>query len=247
MRATVLSRPFAEFDRTVKEGIDGRVLVEFQLIDIFADLGAYLFARDYLRARGYQVCIDGLHHVHLPLINRRKLGADFVKVQWTPDLLDDRESARLERLKAAGVWVVGLDAAGATPLHDMPFSGDPIVLVLGAEGSGLSRLVRQRCDVLAAIQDLQVVVLRLESLGPSGELARARYELARALVGLDLPVAIPGWVNGDALRAGLRFDKKRRGGRARLALPRRVGEVRYGCEIDEEALWQQCLSCTDRT
>ena len=42
----------------------------------------------------------------------------------------------------AGVWVVGLDADGATSLWDLPAADGPICLVLGAEGAGLSRLVR---------------------------------------------------------------------------------------------------------
>jgi 23S rRNA (guanosine2251-2'-O)-methyltransferase len=57
----------------------------------------------------------------------------------------------LERLKNAGAWVVGLDAgAGAVPLPKADLSG-PIVLVVGAEGSGLTRLVREHCDWLLAI------------------------------------------------------------------------------------------------
>jgi 23S rRNA (guanosine2251-2'-O)-methyltransferase len=57
----------------------------------------------------------------------------------------------LERLKEAGVWAAGLDAGpGATPLGQADLTG-PLVLVVGAEGPGLSRLVRERCDWLLAI------------------------------------------------------------------------------------------------
>jgi hypothetical protein len=98
---SVLSRDFAEFDRAVKQGADIKVLVEIQLVDIFADLGAYVFARDYLRERDYLICIDGLHHLHLPLISRRNLGADLVKVQWTADLADRGQDRHVEALEAA--------------------------------------------------------------------------------------------------------------------------------------------------
>lgn len=56
----------------------------------------------------------------------------------------------LDELKAAGVWTVGLtgDAATAYDAVDLTL---PTAVVLGAEGSGLRRLVRERCDVLAAI------------------------------------------------------------------------------------------------
>ncbi len=57
----------------------------------------------------------------------------------------------LERLKAAGVWVVGLDGgSGAIPLPQADLAG-PLALVVGAEGDGLARLVRERCDWLLAI------------------------------------------------------------------------------------------------
>lgn len=65
----------------------------------------------------------------------------------------------LERLKAAGVWVVGLDARPeAVPLGHTDGSAGftaglsgPLALVVGAEGPGLARLVREHCDWLLAI------------------------------------------------------------------------------------------------
>jgi 23S rRNA (guanosine2251-2'-O)-methyltransferase len=57
----------------------------------------------------------------------------------------------LDLLKQAGVWVVGLDTGpGAVPLGHADLSG-PLALVVGAEGAGLGRLVRQHCDWLLAI------------------------------------------------------------------------------------------------
>jgi 23S rRNA (guanosine2251-2'-O)-methyltransferase len=56
----------------------------------------------------------------------------------------------LEALKAVGVWTVGLDADGDIPYSDVDLTL-PTAVVLGAEGHGLRRLVRERCDVLAAI------------------------------------------------------------------------------------------------
>jgi 23S rRNA (guanosine2251-2'-O)-methyltransferase len=53
-------------------------------------------------------------------------------------------------LKDAGFWVVGLDASGTTSVYDDPPDGR-LALVLGAEGEGLSRLVRESCDDLLAI------------------------------------------------------------------------------------------------
>ena len=56
----------------------------------------------------------------------------------------------LEELKARGVWTVGLDA-DARQTYDTVDLTLPTAVVLGAEGAGLRRLVRERCDVLASI------------------------------------------------------------------------------------------------
>ena len=86
--ATLLSSAFLEFDREFRRHNKREVVVELQLIDVFAELGGFMFIRDFLRERGYRTCIDGLHHLHLPLISRKRLGADLVKLVWSPDLLD---------------------------------------------------------------------------------------------------------------------------------------------------------------
>lgn len=56
----------------------------------------------------------------------------------------------LEELKQAGVWTVGLDADAETAYHDLDLT-IPLAVVVGAEGHGLRRLVRERCDFTASI------------------------------------------------------------------------------------------------
>jgi 23S rRNA (guanosine2251-2'-O)-methyltransferase len=56
----------------------------------------------------------------------------------------------IDELKQAGVWTIGLASDGATPYDAIDFTL-PSAVVLGAEGGGLRRLVRERCDCLAAI------------------------------------------------------------------------------------------------
>lgn len=84
--------------------------------------------------------------------------------------------AALQQLSAKGVWVVGLDGDATTSLWALPAADGPIAIVLGAEGAGLSRLVRQRCDELVGIP------LRgsLGSLNVSVAGALACFEVARA-------------------------------------------------------------------
>lgn len=57
----------------------------------------------------------------------------------------------LAAYQEAGLFVAGLDARGDTVIDELPVAGEPLVLVVGSEGQGLSRLVAQRCDVLARI------------------------------------------------------------------------------------------------
>ncbi len=81
----------------------------------------------------------------------------------------------LDRAKRAGVWCVGLDADGDQVLFDLSVADAPLVLVLGAEGRGLSRLARTRCDVIASIP----MHGHIESLNVSAAAAVACTEIAR--------------------------------------------------------------------
>jgi 23S rRNA (guanosine2251-2'-O)-methyltransferase len=59
--------------------------------------------------------------------------------------------AAIARAVRAGVWTVGLDAATDTSIFDLTMGDRPLMLVLGSESRGLSRLARERCDVLVTI------------------------------------------------------------------------------------------------
>jgi 23S rRNA (guanosine2251-2'-O)-methyltransferase len=80
----------------------------------------------------------------------------------------------LVALKAAGVWTVGLDAGGA-PLSGPALAGRRVALVLGAEGAGIRRLVRETCDEVAGL----AMPGRMESLNVSAAATVALYELGR--------------------------------------------------------------------
>jgi hypothetical protein len=85
---TLLSQEFLNFDDNIPASRRGAMVVELQVPDVFADLGAYLFAREFVQERGYRVCIDGLTHESLDIIDRERLGADLVKLLWHSDLVD---------------------------------------------------------------------------------------------------------------------------------------------------------------
>ena len=61
--------------------------------------------------------------------------------------------ALLDRARRAGVWSVGLDADGTADVFALDVADRPLVVVLGAEGSGLGRLTRDRCDLVAGDPD----------------------------------------------------------------------------------------------
>lgn len=72
-------------------------------------------------------------------------------VEHLPIALVPGVGAALELLRREGVWSVGLDEQGARVVHDLDLATEPVALVLGAEGKGLGRLTRDRCDVLARV------------------------------------------------------------------------------------------------
>lgn len=81
----------------------------------------------------------------------------------------------LGELAAAGVWSIGLDGDAEVALSDHPLVTEACVLVVGAEGSGLSRLTRDRCDALVRLP----MRGHVGSLNASVAAAVALYELRR--------------------------------------------------------------------
>jgi 23S rRNA (guanosine2251-2'-O)-methyltransferase len=75
----------------------------------------------------------------------------------------------------AGLVLVGLDGAAETPIGEIPQTSGPLVLVVGSEDTGLSRLVREACDSLASIP----ISASVESLNAGVAAGIALYEIAR--------------------------------------------------------------------
>ena len=81
----------------------------------------------------------------------------------------------LRDCQQAGLQVIGLDADGTSTLDELPFARDPLVIVVGSEGRGLSRLVGETCDLTVSIP----MVGQAESLNASVAAAVAMAEVAR--------------------------------------------------------------------
>jgi hypothetical protein len=81
---TLIAPEFLVFDDNLQAGMRGTIVLEVQKVDAFADLGSFLFARDFAHERGYRICIDGANLESLPFIDRQRRGVDLVKVNWSP-------------------------------------------------------------------------------------------------------------------------------------------------------------------
>ncbi|WP_345558342.1 23S rRNA (guanosine(2251)-2'-O)-methyltransferase RlmB [Nonomuraea rosea] len=84
-------------------------------------------------------------------------------------------TAALREYRDAGLFVIGLDGAGETDIGDVDLLTEPLVIVVGSEGKGLSRLVREHCDVVTRIP-MQAAA---ESLNAGVAAGVALYEVAR--------------------------------------------------------------------
>lgn len=81
----------------------------------------------------------------------------------------------LSSLSAAGVWNVALDPEAPRSLWDLEIATEPVALVLGSEGKGISRLARDRCDLALSIP----MPGPIASLNVSAAAALACFEVAR--------------------------------------------------------------------
>ena len=87
--------------------------------------------------------------------------------------------AAIQQLQKRDVWVIGLDEGGERSIFDLDLADQPLCLVLGAEGPGLSRLTRERCDELVSIPMQGSVA----SLNVSAAATVAMFDVARRRLG----------------------------------------------------------------
>jgi len=161
-----------ELDELAEVGPDG-VAPFLLLLDGVTDpgnLGALLRSAECAGVTGVVLPRHRAAHV-TPTVTKSAAGAvERLRMTTVPGL-----PSALTRLSKLGVWTVGLDAAADTSLFDLELANEPVALVLGAEGSGLSHLVRQRCDSVVSIP----LRGRLNSLNVSVAGALACYEVTR--------------------------------------------------------------------
>lgn len=83
-------------------------------------------------------------------------------------------SMTVEKLKKEGLWVAGTDAKGEQDIYNADLTG-PLAIVIGSEGAGISRLVKEKCDFLLSIP----LKGQINSLNASVSAALVMYEVLR--------------------------------------------------------------------
>jgi len=120
----------------------------------------------------------GAHAVVIP--KRRSVGitpavvtASAGAIEHLPVCRVSNIAQTIEELKKSGIWVAGADTTGQN-LYEAPLTG-PIALVIGSEGEGISRLVKEKCDFLVSIP----MIGQMPSLNASVAAAVCMYEIVR--------------------------------------------------------------------
>ena len=124
-------------------------------------------------------CCAGAHGVIIP--KRRSAGLTAVVAKTSAGAVSHIPVARvpnitalLKELKQEGVWIFGTARGGSTSLYEADLKG-PAAIVIGSEGSGMSRLVAQECDFTVSIP----MKGDLDSLNASAAAAILLYEAVR--------------------------------------------------------------------
>jgi 23S rRNA (guanosine2251-2'-O)-methyltransferase len=121
----------------------------------------------------------GVHGVIVP--KRRSAGLTAVVAKTSAGAVEYVPVARvanlvqtMEKLKAAGLWIAGADAGAKDGFYETNLTG-PLAIVIGNEGQGLSRLVRERCDFILSLP----MVGQINSLNASVAAGVILYEVVR--------------------------------------------------------------------
>lgn len=165
-----LAAPLRPADLDDLAAADDAFLVVLDGVTDPRNLGAIIRTAETAGATGVVVGRHRSAHV-TAVVTKAAAGA----IEHVPIAVVGGIPAALERLRRNGCWTVGLDERGSTSVHDLDLTGERVAIVLGAEGRGLARLTRERCDVLVRIP----MYGRVPSLNVSAAAAVVLHEVAR--------------------------------------------------------------------
>jgi len=105
-----------------------------------------------------------------PVVSKTAAGAlEFMAMARVGNL-----AQTIEQLKQKGLWIIGTDVSSATPYWEVALDM-PLAIVIGSEGKGLRRLVREKCDILVSIP----MYGKVQSLNATVAAALMFYEVRR--------------------------------------------------------------------
>ena len=170
--AYVAPVPYAELDDILKAAEEKGEAPFLVLLDELEDphnLGALLRTAD----------ATGVHGILIPKRRSVSLNATVAKtsagaVEYVPVARIGNIAQTLKKLKEKGFWVAGADMDGEKAYYEADLSG-PLVLVVGSEGRGMSRLTKEACDFIVSMP----MVGRINSLNASVAGSILMYESMR--------------------------------------------------------------------
>ena len=173
LAAEVSDYPYVELAEPMRLARESQASPFLLLLDHVQDpqnLGSLLRTAEAAGVHG--VIIPGRRAAGVtPAAVRASAGAaEHVRVALVANLVQ-----AMRQLKAEGVWIAGLEAAPDAQLYTKAALSGPLGLVIGSEGQGLARLVRETCDFLIRLPMLG----RVESLNAGVAGAIALYEARR--------------------------------------------------------------------
>ncbi|MDR2795571.1 MAG: 23S rRNA (guanosine(2251)-2'-O)-methyltransferase RlmB [Spirochaetaceae bacterium] len=153
------------------ESVDGKKNVLAVILDEITDphnFGAILRSCDQFNA-DIVITRNKRNARHADVVAKTSAGAS----SWVPSVEVANLPRAIEQLKKAGFWIYGADMEGGL-IYETGLA-DRVCVILGGEGAGLSRLLREKCDALIAIPSLG----RIDSLNVSVAAGIILYEIIR--------------------------------------------------------------------
>ncbi len=160
---------FKDWLQGVESQNEALVLILDQVTDPH-NLGACIRTAEASGCAGVVIPKDHAADLSSPIVSKSACGA----LARIPVLRVTNLARAMKDLQGAGFWISGLAGEADTLIHDIKFSGKN-ALVMGAEGEGMRRLVRENCDQLVKIP----MPGKVESLNVSVATGVALFEVVR--------------------------------------------------------------------
>lgn len=122
----------------------------------------------------------GVHGVIVPKRRSAQVTATVSKTsagaaEYVPVARVTNLGQTIEELKVRGIWVVGTDVSASSEMYDTNVFDGPVAVVIGNEGKGMGRLIREKCDVLVKLP----MKGQINSLNASVAAGVVMYEVLR--------------------------------------------------------------------